>query len=211
LIFSHKGLGPQLNGSEDIKTDLFQEEDPLLVEKAMLPTGVFAVHVYGCENLDLNFPPELFGFYVEITVGSMTKCTSTQSPFKNGRVVWDEIKNFSLTISPKITSSINKVTFAVVGFDKLQPKTKHKLLGKTEFHLHKLAKKQWSMETFQLLNRKKQHTGDLQLEIAFAYGVYGYGLCDQDFVCTQEGTTPKYHYFQGENYQLGTGIQPILF
>ena len=24
-----------------------------------------------------------------------------------------------------------------------------------------------------------QHTGDLQLEIAFAYGVYGYGLCDQ--------------------------------
>jgi len=39
LIFSHKGLGPQLNGSEDIKTDLFQEEDPLLVEKAMLPVS----------------------------------------------------------------------------------------------------------------------------------------------------------------------------
>lgn len=29
----------------------------------------------------------------------MIKCTSTQSPFRNGRVVWDEIKNFSLTVS----------------------------------------------------------------------------------------------------------------
>ena len=60
---------------------------------------MFAVHVYGCGNLDLNFPLEHFGFYVEITVGSMIKCTSTQSPFRNGRVVWDEIKNFSLTVS----------------------------------------------------------------------------------------------------------------
>lgn len=24
-----------------------------------------------------------------------------------------------------------------------------------------------------------QYAGDLQLEIAFAYGMYGYGLCDQ--------------------------------
>ena len=62
---------------------------------------MFAVHVYGCQNLymDANFPPEHFGIYVQITVGSMAKCTSLQSPFKKGRVVWDEIKNFSLTVS----------------------------------------------------------------------------------------------------------------
>ena len=47
---------------------------------------------------------------------------------------------FLFQISPKITSSVNKVMIAVVGFDKLQPIPKHKLLGKTEFHLHKLAK-----------------------------------------------------------------------
>lgn len=39
-----------------------------------------------------------------------------------------------------MTSPVNKVTVAVIGFDKLQPIPKHKLLGKTEFHLHKLAK-----------------------------------------------------------------------
>lgn len=39
-----------------------------------------------------------------------------------------------------MTSSVNKVGIAIVGFDKLQPIPKHKLLGKTEFHLHKLVK-----------------------------------------------------------------------
>ena len=66
-----------------------------------LQTGVFAVHVFGCQNLflDASFPPEHFGIYVQITAGSITKCTSLQSPFKKGRVVWDEIKNFSVTVS----------------------------------------------------------------------------------------------------------------
>ncbi|KAJ7386779.1 hypothetical protein OS493_006805 [Desmophyllum pertusum] len=207
------GLGSQLKGSEDVKKGLLPEEDPLLVEKATLPIGVFAVHVFGCQNLylDANFPPEHFGIYVQITIGSITKCTSLQSPFKKGHVVWDEIRNFSVTISPKVTSSVNKVTIAVLGYDKLQPIPKHKLLGKTEFHMHKLAKKQWSMETFELQNRKKQYAGDLQLELAFAYGSYGYGLCDQNSVCSQEGAIPKLHYFQRENHQLGTRIQPILF
>ena len=45
-----------------------------------------------------------------------------------------------LQISPKVTNPVNKVIIAVLGYDKLQPIPKHKLLGKTEFHLHKLAK-----------------------------------------------------------------------
>lgn len=175
------GIG-QLKGSEGGKKGLIQEKDPLLVEKATLPTGVFAVHVFGCRNLyfEENFPPEHFGIYVQITVGSVIKCTSLQLPFKKGCVVWDEIKNFSVTVSPKATSSVNEVNIAVLGFDRLQPIPKHKLLGKTEFHMIKLAKKQWSMETFELQNRKKQYAGDIQLELAFAYGFYGYGLCDQN-------------------------------
>lgn len=43
-------------------------------------------------------------------------------------------------VSPKATSVVNEVNIAVLGFDKLQPIPKHKLLGKTEFHMHKLAK-----------------------------------------------------------------------
>ncbi|PFX26895.1 hypothetical protein AWC38_SpisGene8449 [Stylophora pistillata] len=158
------GIG-QLKGSEGGKKGLIQEKDPLLVEKATLPTGVFAVHVFGCRNLyfEENFPPEHFGIYVQITVGSVIKCTSLQLPFKKGCVVWDEIKNFSVTVSPKATSSVNEVNIAVLGFDRLQPIPKHKLLGKTEFHMIKLAK----------------YAGDIQLELAFAYGFYGYGLCDQ--------------------------------
>jgi len=30
-----------------------------------------------------------------------------------------------------------------------------------------------------------QYAGDLQLEIAFAYGIYGYGLCDQVLFSTK--------------------------
>nr|XP_058960154.1 uncharacterized protein LOC131787091 [Pocillopora verrucosa] len=174
-------LGSQRKSSEGGKKGHTQEKDPLLVDKATLPTGIFAVHVFGCRNLylDANFPPEHFGIYVQITVGLITKCTSLQFPFKKGCVVWDEIKNFSVIVSPKATSLVNEVNIAVLGFDKLQPIPKHKLLGKTEFHMHKLAKKQWSMETFELQNRQKKYAGDLQLELAFAYGFYGYGLCDQ--------------------------------
>lgn len=66
-----------------------------------LQTGVFAVHVFGAQNLylDANFPPEHYGIYVQITVGSTTKCTSLQSPLKKGRVVWDEIRNFPVAVS----------------------------------------------------------------------------------------------------------------
>ena len=64
-------------------------------------TGVFAVHVFGCENifLDQAFPSEHFGMYVRITAGSVTKCTSLQSPLKKGRVVWNEVRNFPITVS----------------------------------------------------------------------------------------------------------------
>lgn len=197
VFFFIGGLDAKLKGSEDVKKSLFQDEDPLLGEKATLPTGVFAVHVFGAQNLylDANFPPEHFGIYVQITVGSITKCSSLQSPVKKGCIVWDDVKNFPAIIYPKATNPFNKVIIAVIGYDKLQPIPKHKLLGKTEFHLHKLAKKQWSMETFELHNRKKQYAGDIQLELAFAYGSYGYGLCDQSCLCSKEGFTPKYHSF----------------
>ena len=66
-----------------------------------IQTGVFAVHVFGAQNLylDANFPPEHYGIYVQITAGSTTKCTSVQSPLKKGHVVWDEIRNFPVTVS----------------------------------------------------------------------------------------------------------------
>lgn len=47
---------------------------------------------------------------------------------------------FLTEVSPKATSLVNEVNIAVLGFDKLQPIPKHKLLGKTEFHMHKLVK-----------------------------------------------------------------------
>ena len=48
--------------------------------------------------------------------------------------------DFLFQISPKVTNPVNRVIIAVLGYDKLHPIPKHKLLGKTEFHLHKLAK-----------------------------------------------------------------------
>lgn len=187
----------KLKGLVDAKNGLLLDQDPALAEKANLPTGVFAVHVFGAQNLyfDATFPLEHSAMYVQINVGSTTKCTSLQSPSKKGCIVWDDIKNFPATISPNVTHPFNKVVMAVIGYDKLLPIPKHKFLGKVEFHLHKLAKKQWSMETFHLKNRKKQYVGDLQMELAFAYGSFGYGFCDQCCLCSKEGFTPKFHYF----------------
>lgn len=67
----------------------------------VLQTGVFAVHVFGAQNLyfDATFPLEHSGMYVQIKVGSTTKCTSLQSPSKKGCIVWDDIKNFPATVS----------------------------------------------------------------------------------------------------------------
>ena len=64
-------------------------------------TGVFAVHVFGAQNLyfDATFPLEHSAMYVQINVGSTTKCTSLQSPSKKGCIVWDDIKNFPATVS----------------------------------------------------------------------------------------------------------------
>lgn len=39
-----------------------------------------------------------------------------------------------------MANPVNRVIIAVLGYDKHHPIPKHKLLGKTEFHLHKLAK-----------------------------------------------------------------------
>ena len=55
-------------------------------------------------------------------------------------------------VSPKATSLVNEVNITVLGFDKLQPIPKHKLLGKTEFHMHKLAK---VCDSRYLLKKKK--------------------------------------------------------
>ena len=59
------------------------------------------MHVFGAQNLylDANFPPEHFGIYVQITVGSITKCSSLQSPVKKGCIVWDDVKNFPAIVS----------------------------------------------------------------------------------------------------------------
>ena len=48
--------------------------------------------------------------------------------------------SYNSQISSKVANPVNKVIVAVLGVDKLQTILKPKLLGKTEFHLHKLAK-----------------------------------------------------------------------
>ena len=66
-----------------------------------LQTGLLAIRVFGCTNLylDKEIIPDHFGLYVDITIGFSSKCTSVQSCFKKGRVIWDESKNFSIPVS----------------------------------------------------------------------------------------------------------------
>ncbi|KAK3736101.1 hypothetical protein QZH41_013524, partial [Actinostola sp. cb2023] len=82
-------------------------------------------------------------------------------------------------VSTKVSSGLNKVHIAVIGFDKQQVRPKYRVLGKCEFHLHKIVKKQWSMDSFELQNKKKRYSGDISIEFAFSYGTFGYGLSEQ--------------------------------
>ncbi|XP_031575215.1 C2 calcium-dependent domain-containing protein 6-like [Actinia tenebrosa] len=168
-----------IQGGEDVKKD--EEEDLLLNEKASVPTGLLAIRVFGCSNLylDKQIIPDHYGLYVNISVGVSSKITSVKSCYKKGKVIWDEIKNFSIPVSNKISSGLNNVCIAVIGFDKQQVRPKYRVLGKIDFHLHKMVKKLWSIDTFELQNKKKRYAGDISIEFAFVYGTFGYGLSSQ--------------------------------
>ena len=74
-------------------------------------------------------------YIIQIFLGSFFYCSEIDCSLND--------QNFGVIlfkISPKVTSAANKVVITVLCFDKLQPIPKHKLLGKMEFHLHKLAK-----------------------------------------------------------------------
>ncbi|CAB4010900.1 Hypothetical predicted protein, partial [Paramuricea clavata] len=72
----------------------------------------------------------------------------------------------------------NQAVFSVLGYNH-ENENKHKLIGKVAFHVHKLVKIGWSMDKYELTNRKKQKIGTAELEFAFSYGLFGYGFSDQ--------------------------------
>lgn len=159
---------------------LKDSDDVFLKHSANLPVGVLSVHVFGCQHLMLDGDslPDSYIVYGKVSVGSVAKSTSVIQQTKRGKIVWNEILNFPITIIAQMKDWTNQVVFSVVGYDN-ENSSKHRLIGKVAFHAHKLVKIGWSMDKYELSNRKKQKLGTVELEFAFSYGLFGYGFSDQ--------------------------------
>ncbi|XP_046841616.1 C2 calcium-dependent domain-containing protein 6-like isoform X3 [Xenia sp. Carnegie-2017] len=164
-------------------------EDAFLTLDANIPVGVLSVHVFGCQQLimDGDSIPDTYRLYGNISVGSLAKNTSETMRKKKGKILWNEVLNLPVGIASQMKHWSNQIVFSVLGFHK-DNKNKLKMIGKVSFHLHKLVKIGWSMESYELTNRKKQKVGTVELEFAFAYGALGYGYSNQleNYVCSTE-------------------------
>ena len=57
--------------------------------------------MFGCQHLILDGDslPENYNVYGKLSVGYMAKSTSVNLEIKKGRVVWNEVLNFPITVS----------------------------------------------------------------------------------------------------------------
>ncbi|XP_028415755.1 C2 calcium-dependent domain-containing protein 6-like [Dendronephthya gigantea] len=142
--------------------------------------GVLSVHVFGCQHLimDGDSIPDSYQLYGKVSVGTLVKSTSVTTQAKKGKIIWNEVLNFPITIVSQMKDWSNQAVFSLLGYND-ENQNKHRLIGKVAFHVHKLVKIGWSMDKYELTNRKKQNVGAVELEFAFSYGVFGYGFSDQ--------------------------------
>lgn len=136
---------------------LNDNDDVFLKQSATIPMGVLSVNVFGCQNLilDGDSVPDNYKLYGKVSVGSLGKSTSVTMQTKKGKPVWNEVLNFPITIASQMKDLSNQVVFSVLGYDS-ENSSKHRLIGKVAFHVHKLVKIGWSMDKYELNNRKKQ-------------------------------------------------------
>lgn len=63
--------------------------------------GVLSVHVFGCQNLivDGDSIPDNYELYGKVSVGTLAKNTSIATQTRKGKIIWNEVLNFPITVS----------------------------------------------------------------------------------------------------------------
>ncbi|XP_065054043.1 uncharacterized protein LOC135682887 [Rhopilema esculentum] len=161
-----------------------RDEDEAFSKVVTLPTSILVVRIYGCTNLshaDFKIVDDIL-VYARVISGALGKSTH-HTTFAKGKPVWNEYLFFPVQLTGNPKSKSNKLTVLIIWRDEAQDKktgvSSHKLLGKAEFLLYKLARHIKIFETIDITNRKQQNVGQLQIEMALVSGPFGFGQAFQ--------------------------------
>eukprot|EP01135_Chromosphaera_perkinsii_P011623 Nk52_evm6s2462 gene=Nk52_evmTU6s2462 len=149
--------------------------------------GVLVVNIKCCNNLKYNtkFHSRDVNIYLRISTRGMFKRTKVSSA-NGGNPVWNDIKHFPLALLSNPKHPFNLIRFEVVGFCSKNI-SDHKVIGSVAFHAHDIVKSSPAIDNFDLFDQHEA-VGTVDLELAFAYGVFGYGYSDQ---LKEEGRAPE--------------------
>ncbi|XP_067948630.1 cation channel sperm-associated targeting subunit tau-like [Watersipora subatra] len=149
----------------------------------VMPTGVLAMHIKRCKALKVQDGSKAFSkrlpvsLYFKMMVGEIVKITSVNDVrcSNDVGVMIDDLKHFLVVINNKLDDDSNKVRLMLMGF---QGNNKHKKLGEKEIHLFNIIRNLFIVETLELA--KNAHVmGEVDVEMAFSYGCFGYGYSSQ--------------------------------
>ncbi|XP_066299635.1 cation channel sperm-associated targeting subunit tau-like [Branchiostoma lanceolatum] len=154
------------------------EKEPI----ACSPSGLLGIHLKTCKKIAKNllYPnPRKSGVFVSIKVGETTKYSKVARipDAKNQDViVFDDLKHFPIELHRERDHAQNKVCIRAFTWDGTQPEPS--TVGTATLHLFDIVKQMFMSEDVQL--QWKHHvSGELELEICFVYGTYGYGQSHQ--------------------------------
>ena len=68
-----------------------------------------SIHVFGCQHLimDGDSVPDNYQLYGKISVGPLAKSTSVTTQTKRGKIVWNEVLNFPILVSPLQSTAVD--------------------------------------------------------------------------------------------------------
>eukprot|EP00112_Aurelia_sp_Birch-Aquarium-sp1_P011210 Seg236.7 transcript_id=Seg236.7/GoldUCD/mRNA.D3Y31 product="hypothetical protein" protein_id=Seg236.7/GoldUCD/D3Y31 len=145
----------------ELTNEVHKDEDDAYTRLSTLPAGLLVVRVYGCVGLstaDFQIDDDIL-VYARVISGATGKSTH-HTTFNKGKPVWNEYLFFPTQLTGNPSSKSNKLTILIIwrdeALDKKTGMSNHKLLGKTEFQLHRLVKHVKIFETIELMNRKQQ-------------------------------------------------------
>ncbi|XP_022091622.1 C2 calcium-dependent domain-containing protein 6-like isoform X2 [Acanthaster planci] len=161
--------------SEDCLEFILEDDTPAAYATAP-PSGVLSVHIKLVRDIDEGHisvtEPEL---YVRIKVGSFVKSTQPVIVEKDAKVVLDDLKHFSLQIPRKRSDPSNEVRFDLIVVE--SPHV-HRIVGHKDMHLYDIIKNLFVAGSYDFQYRHKT-VAMVDLEMCFAYGIFGYGCCHQ--------------------------------
>lgn len=151
---------------------------------ALMPSGLLSIHVksLNLHEIDVYSLFERYDvcIYLRIWVNTMVKYSVMYSRVKLPiNLLFDELKHFRVNVSDVRTELCNHIRFEVV-FTDPSDRDYHKIISAKDIHVYDIIKDLFDIKHLELRDLHKQKAvGDLNVEMTFAYGTFGYGFANQ--------------------------------